>query len=116
MHDIFKPAFFALLNYSNVNQLLVYCLLNSHDHETLYTTATMITAETGLSRRTIRTCLDKLVKSGEISMETTNKFSIISLLKFNDYINKSAIIDKPYFYYCSCMMCHRKRAIHEGKK
>ena len=40
---------------------------------------------TGLTTKQIRTSLDKLEKSGEIGKQTTNKYSIITINKYNDY-------------------------------
>ena len=40
---------------------------------------------TGLSIHQIRTSLDKLEKSGEIGKQTTNRNSIITINKYNDY-------------------------------
>ena len=44
-----------------------------------------ISAETGISERTIRTCLARLVASGEILIETTNRFSVVTICKYGDY-------------------------------
>lgn len=45
---------------------------------------------TGLTYQQIRTSLSKLEKSGEINKQTTNRYSIITINKYNDYqeINK----------------------------
>ena len=45
---------------------------------------------TGLTYQQIRTCLDKLQKSGEINKQTTNRYSIITINKYDEYqeINK----------------------------
>ena len=40
---------------------------------------------TGLTYQQIRTSLSKLEKSGEINKQTTNKYSIITINKYNDY-------------------------------
>ena len=40
---------------------------------------------TGLTYQQIRTSLGKLEKSGEINKQTTNKYSIITINKYNDY-------------------------------
>lgn len=40
---------------------------------------------TGLTFQEIRTSLSKLEKSGEINKQTTNKYSIITINKYNDY-------------------------------
>jgi len=42
-------------------------------------------AETGISERSIRTCLQRLVSSGEIQIKTTSKYSIITICKYGDY-------------------------------
>ena len=46
-----------------------------------------ISMRTGLTYRQIRTCLDKLQKSGEIDKQTTNRYSIITIKNYNDYQN-----------------------------
>lgn len=40
---------------------------------------------TGLTSRQIRTSLDKLQKSGEIDKQTTNRYSVITIKKYDDY-------------------------------
>lgn len=46
--------------------------------------------ETGLTISQIRTCINKLSKTGEIANETTNQNSIITVKKYNEYqgVNK----------------------------
>lgn len=44
-----------------------------------------ISENTGLSFQNIRTALSKLEKSGEINKQITNKHSIITINKYNDY-------------------------------
>ena len=94
----------------------MYLLINANDSKALFKSVNDIAQATGLSIRTIRTCLNKLEAVGEITVKTTNRFSFINLLKYDDYIIKSGINDKPYFYYCTCSMCHRKRAVYEGEQ
>ena len=40
---------------------------------------------TGISERTIRTCLKRLEETNEISIKTTNKYSVITILKYDSY-------------------------------
>jgi len=40
---------------------------------------------TGLSVQSVRTCLERLKSTNEITIKSTNKFSIITILKFDDY-------------------------------
>ena len=53
-----------------------------------------ISAETGISERTIRTCLARMVASGEIEIETTNRFSIVTICKYDDYQPKEKQSDQ----------------------
>ena len=39
----------------------------------------------GLTERQIRTCLNKLKMTNEISIQTTNKFSIVTICKYDSY-------------------------------
>lgn len=41
--------------------------------------------ETGLSERTVRTCIDTLSKLGNLTITSTNKFSILTIEKWEDY-------------------------------
>lgn len=40
---------------------------------------------TGLTERTIRTCLDALVTLGNVTIETTNRFSVVTITKWATY-------------------------------
>jgi DNA-binding transcriptional MerR regulator len=44
-----------------------------------------ISADTGISLQTIRTLLKKLEKSNEINIQTTNKYSVITICKYECY-------------------------------
>lgn len=61
-----------------------------------------LSEETGLSESQVRSALEKLSKSGEIVIKTTNKFSVITIAKWQDYqvmdyaaTNKSQTDDQP---------------------
>jgi len=45
----------------------------------------VLSAETGLSERNIRTCIEKLKKSGELTIKTTNKNTIFTLNNWTKY-------------------------------
>lgn len=51
----------------------------------LVTSLGHLSTETGLSYRNVRTCLDKLEKTGEIVRQATNKFTIITVCKYGKY-------------------------------
>ena len=44
-----------------------------------------LSEETGLSEQEIRTALTKLKSTGEITIKSTNKFSLITVCKYKDY-------------------------------
>ena len=43
---------------------------------------------TGLSVQNVRTALKKLIKTGDITVKTTNKFTIISVVEWEKYQEK----------------------------
>ena len=62
--------------------------------------------ETGISERTIRTCLQKLQETGEITVEASNRFSLITICNYDSYqeretesvqqtSNQSPTVDQP---------------------
>lgn len=51
----------------------------------MITSVAKISTSTGLSERQVRTCLGHLVKTGEIKMEATNKWTKITICKYDSY-------------------------------
>lgn len=51
----------------------------------LVTSISNLHTETLLSERAVRTCLDRLVKTGEIDKQTTSQFTIITICKYEEY-------------------------------
>ena len=51
----------------------------------LVTSLANLSAETGLTYKQVRSCLDKLEKTGEVGRQTTNKFTIITVCKYGKY-------------------------------
>lgn len=45
----------------------------------------MLSEKTGISEQTVRTCLSRLERTGEISRKSTNKFTIITICNYNSY-------------------------------
>ena len=81
---------------SNTKSLFIDLLLDANWQESksgfltiqrgqVLTSLKRMSLRTGLSFREIRTSLSKLEKSGEIDKQTTNKYSIITINKYNDY-------------------------------
>lgn len=54
-----------------------------------------LSVETGISERSIRTCLNRLKNTSEIEVKTTNKFSIITICKYEDYQSNEIQSDQP---------------------
>lgn len=57
----------------------------------LITSLDSIKLSTNLSIQTIRTCLTRLEKSGEINKQTTNKFTVITVCKFDSYHSSESV-------------------------
>lgn len=53
----------------------------------LLTGRNSLSENTGISTRSIRTCLNKLKSTNEIAIKSTSKYSIITVCKYNDYQN-----------------------------
>ena len=51
----------------------------------LVTSRQILSRETGLSEQVIRICLKKLARTGEIVVTTNNKFTLITICKYDDY-------------------------------
>ena len=63
------------------------CFYRNHFLETgqIATTLKEISEGTGISVQSIRTSLNRLKSTNEITINSTNKFSIITLLNYSDY-------------------------------
>lgn len=44
-----------------------------------------ISADTGISEQSVRTCMDRLKSTNEITIKSTNKYSIITILNYDSY-------------------------------
>lgn len=77
-------------------QLFIYFLmkanLKSKNHEGIFIergqlliTVSAIHQETKLSVQTIRTCIKRLISTNEITIKSTNKYSIISICNYDSY-------------------------------
>ncbi len=51
----------------------------------LITGRNALSKDTGISAQSVRTCLNKLKSTNEITIESTNDFSLITVVKYNDY-------------------------------
>ena len=44
-----------------------------------------LNADTGISEQSLRTCIKRLKLTGEITTKSTNEFTVITIVKYNDY-------------------------------
>ena len=51
----------------------------------LVTSVAKLSAESGLSNKQVRTCLEHLKETGEIILKGANKYSIITICNYDDY-------------------------------
>ena len=54
-----------------------------------------LSLESGLSIQETRTVLDKLIGTGEINKQSTNKYTLIIVNKYNDYQENQQTNNKP---------------------
>lgn len=90
-------------NISEMVHLFIYLLLNANMEKgkwrgidikrgQILTGLHILNKKTGISIRTLRTCLDRLEKTKEIDRQTTNKYSIITICNYESYqLNRQAI-------------------------
>lgn len=84
--------------YNDINTkcLFIHCLLKANWQDTQWrninvvrgsfiTSLENLSNETGLSVKKIRASLDKLKRAGNLAITTTNKYSVVSIVKYDDY-------------------------------
>lgn len=54
-----------------------------------------LSVETGISEMTIRTCMGHLVESGEIKVESTNRFTVVTVCQYDRYQNVERQTNQP---------------------
>lgn len=80
----------------NTSHLFMYLLLSANytpqrwqgnviQRGQLLTNLKKIQDDTGISRQSVRTCLKRLEKTGEITVESTNKYSVITICNYDNY-------------------------------
>lgn len=92
-------------NISEMVHLYIYLLLcaNNEDDEwrginvkrgQLITGLNSLNKATGISFQTLRTCLKRLEKTKEINIQSTNKYSIITICNYDEYQTKQKATNK----------------------
>lgn len=92
-------------NKSEMVHLFIHLLINANSEDgewqkqpikrgQLITGLHSLSEKTGISIRTIRTCLDRLKSTSELTIKSTNKFSIITICKYDDYNDNKKKTDK----------------------
>ena len=88
-------------------QLFIYLLISATHEEMqwrgvtikrgqIVTSLDKIKAATGLSTSKIRTCLERLKLTNEITSETTNQYRVITICNYDKYQNVGETSDKQY--------------------
>jgi hypothetical protein len=57
----------------------------------LITNLNALSIETGISKQTVRTCLNRLEKTREINTQTNTRFTLITICKFDSYQDNSKV-------------------------
>ena len=92
-------------NISEMVHLFIYLLLNANHEEgtwrgiiikrgQILTGLNTLNEKTGISIRSLRTCLDRLQKTKEIDRQTTNKYSLITICNYESYQGNGITTDK----------------------
>lgn len=87
-------------NISEMVQLFIHLLLNANrepgewrgiiiERGQLITGRKILSENTGIPEQTVRTCLNRLKSTNEITIKVTNKYSIITICNYEDYQNGS---------------------------
>lgn len=106
----------------NVCHLFIYCLLRANHSDTSWrginiqrgsfiTSLKTLSSETGLSTRQVRTALEKLKMTGELTQETTSQNSIITVNNWTLYQTSDTQSDKQA---TSQRQTSDKRATHDN--
>lgn len=61
----------------------------------LVTSYQSLSTQTGLSIRSVRTAINNLVSTGELTSKPTNLYSLVTICKYDDYQNKNNKTDTP---------------------
>jgi len=80
----------------NVFKVFIYLLLSANHEDNKWKGISLkrgqlvagrnsISANTGISVQSVRTCLNRLKSTSEITIKPTNKYSIITITKYEDY-------------------------------
>lgn len=80
----------------NAKSLFFHCILKANQEDRIIrgievpagsfiSSVTTLVSETGMSEKAIRTAMQHLKKTGELSVKSTNKYSIITVNNYNCY-------------------------------
>lgn len=80
----------------NTTKLFLHCLLMAHwkpgrwrgipyERGQFFTSLSSLAKETGLSTREVRTALEHLEATNEVTIKTTSKYSVITVVSFDKY-------------------------------
>jgi len=90
----------------NTTRLFIHCLLRANHKENkwrgmniergqFWTSLPTLEKETGLSTSQIRTCINKLKSTGELTVKPQATGRMVTVIKYNDYQANDRPIDRP---------------------
>lgn len=93
-------------NDPNVARLFIHCLLRANHKDnnwrgilikrgSFLTSVSTLSKETKLSTSQIRTAIKKLKSTNEIASRSQAQYSVITMLKYDEYQTNDKVIDKP---------------------
>ena len=92
-------------NSSDMVKLFIFLLISANHEDNFWhgieikkgqylTGLKSLSLKTNISEQTIRTCLNRLEKTGEINRKSTNKFSIITICNYESYQSENKATNK----------------------
>ena len=79
----------------------------------LLTSRRKLSIETGISEQSIRTCLDRLQSTNEVTITSTNRNSIITVTKYDDYQSNETEINQPTNQQSTSQLTNNQPAINQ---
>lgn len=79
----------------------------------LLTSRRKLSIETGISEQSIRTCLDRLQSTNEVTITSTNRNSIITVTKYDDYQSNETDINQPINQQSTSQSTNNQPAINQ---
>lgn len=105
-------------------QLFIYLLLKANtkrktwkgitiNRGQLVTSNARINADLGISPQTIRTCLKRLISTGEITYQSTNRYTLVTICKYDEYQDCKLVANEQINEPSNEQLTNNQRATNE---